>query len=253
MEQRIELTASPDPVSWQFQAREASVLAPSGGGFPIELLLDDGTAEGDFGVGDGVNARQFLWFNQFDLTGLGPVDLDEIQVFFPTGPNMAAGNAIQLAIYHDPDSDPTNGADLLSAFDGTIQSVDGTSFSSYPLAMPLSLPEEGSLLVGVVNRFVESGVTSATRPAALDTTASQGRSWLAVWIDDPPALPELPSNSVLALVDDFAPGNWTIRAFGSPTPEIVIDTVEVPTLQPLGLGLLILLLAGFGMSRLRRG
>jgi hypothetical protein len=38
------------------------IASPVGGGFPLQLVLDDGTAEGTIGV-NGAASQQFLWFN----------------------------------------------------------------------------------------------------------------------------------------------------------------------------------------------
>ncbi len=213
---------------------------------PIDLILDDDSAEGNFGIGSGVTANQFLWFNQFDLAGLGPIRLGEIQVLFQPGDNMAVGNEIQLVVYHDPDGNPGNGADLVATFDETILELDGLTFSAYPLDPLVALPQGGFAYLGVVSRFVESGVTSPTNPAALDTDSSAELSWVAVWDDDPPTEPELPPDLFLDRVSVFTPGNWMIRGFAQGQAP-----VEVPTLGPMGLLLLSLLLAGVALRRRR--
>jgi hypothetical protein len=203
--------------------------------FPTQLVLDDDSAEGTVGVA-GATARQFLWFNRFSPGGA--FDLEETWVLFPAGDNMAVGAAIQIAIYQDTDGNPANGATLLGAFDETIQAVDGNTFSIY--STPVSFDGTGDVLIGVVPRFIVSGVTTATGPAAIDTQASQGRSWLAVWSTDPPnppVLTPLPDVS-LATVDGFLPGNWLIRGFGTPPP-----VVTVPTVGEYGMILLALSLA----------
>ncbi len=212
----------------------------------FSFVVDDNSSEGSFGVaGPGATAQQFLWFNRFPMTE--NLLLEEIWVLFAPGPNMAVGNDIQLVVYRDSDSDPTNGATLLATYDQTIQQLDGTSFSIYPIPGGLLVPGGGDLLVGVINRFVVSGVTGTTDPATLDTTASLGQSWLAVWSGDPPLAPELPPDSLIALIDNFAPGNWMIRAFGTTPPVAVI-----PTLDPFALAFLAALLALAAMTALWR-
>lgn len=86
-----------------------------------------------------------------------------------------------------------------------------------------------------------SGVTTPTNPAALDLSASQGRSWFALWSGDPPDPPTLPPDNLLVRVDDFVPtaaGNWLIRGFGT-----LPSAVEIPSLTGLSLMLLTALLA----------
>lgn len=212
----------------------------------VAFVVDDGMSEGSFGVSVAGGAQQFLWFNQFDLDTVGPVRLREISVQFPSGANMVAGAAVQLVVYHDDDGDPTNGASLLATFDETIQAVDGTTFSTYPIT-PLDIPLGGDLLVGVVSRFVMTGVTGSTQPAAIDTTASQGRSWFAVWTVDPPASPELPPDVLIDNIDTLIPGNWMIRAISEPRVPL-----EVPAAGTVGLALLASLLAFAALAVLRR-
>lgn len=234
--------------TWNFRPQESvqtEGIPP--GQLPTELILDDGSTEGDFGISLGVTARQFLWFNVFPVATNRPIVLEEIQVFFNPGPNMELGNEIQLVVYHDLDGDPTSGASLLATYDETIQVLDGVTFSSYLLDPPLTVPGTGNVLIGVVNRFVESGVTTPTEPAALDTDAPQGQSWVAVWNDDPPAAPDLPPDSLLEPVDSFVAGNWMIRAFGRPQ-----NVIDVPTLAPSAMGLLVVFLATLGVGRLVR-
>lgn len=231
--------AAADELEWIFESTGSIELTnPELPPYPIHLIIDDDTPEGVFGVGV-QSAQQFLWFNRF--ANPGPVQLEEIWVLFPAGANMTVGAEVQLAVYHDPDGDPSNGADLLATYPETIQAVDGVTFSVYTLPDPIYILADGDILVGVVDRFVESGVTSPTTPAAMDTTASQGRSWLAVWSDDPPDPPLLPPDGTYGPVDLFQPGNWMIRAFGTP---IRVDSI--PALDWRGLTILILLLSTIG-------
>ena len=216
--------------------------------YPVQLVLDDDTSDGAFGVG-GQTARQFLWFNRFSAAG--GFHLDEVWVLFPSGANMAVGGAVQISIYEDPDNDPTNGANWLGSFAATIQAADDNTFSIYPVPGSPVIPAGSDLLVGVVPRFIVSGVTSPTLPAALDTTATQSRSWVAAWTADPPDPPVLVPlpDQTLSLVDAFVPGggNFMIRAFG--TEQAV---TEIPSLGSFGLFALALALGVGGTLALRR-
>jgi hypothetical protein len=202
----------------------------------VQLVLDDDMAEADFGVNT-VSARQFLWFNRFTPPGTS-IRLDQIWVLFPSGAssNVSVGDQIELVVYFDPDGDPTTGANLVRSIPETVQVADGNTFSIYTLDPPIVAFNQGDILIGVVNRWVESGVTAATRPAALDVSASQGRSWVGVWTGDPPQPPVLPADSLFSTIDSFQPGNWMIRAFGEQIPEPGIPTAS-------RLGLLVMLLA----------
>jgi len=211
--------------------------------YPVHLILDDDSPEGVFGVGF-ATAQQFLWFNRF--SNPGPFELEEIWVLFPGTVGMTVGAEVQLAIYRDPDGDPSNGAGLLATSTEVIQSVDGDVFSVYPLDPPLTITGSGDILIGVVDRFVESGVTLPTTPAALDTTASQGRSWLAVWTGDPPDPPLLPPDGIYSTIDAYQPGNWMIRGFGTP-----YQIPAIPVMDWRGIILLILLMTAAGWSTAR--
>jgi len=211
---------------------------------PYHLIVDDDQPDGAFGVTLSGFAHQFMWFNRF-TPPVSPLLLNEIWVLFPSGANMVEGSEVEVFVYLDPDGDPANGADLITSFTDVIQSVEGNAFSIYPINPPLFV-DEGDVFVGVVNRFVESGVTSPTLPAAIDTTSSVGRSWIAVWVGDPASEPVLPANGVYGLIDDYQPGNWMIRAFGSDVPE------TIPVLQPAGALILVMMLIWAGGFLIRR-
>ncbi len=213
--------------------------------FPVQLVLDDDTAEGVFGLSGG-SARQFLWFNRFDNPG--PFTLEEIWVLFPAGMDVPDGGDVQLAVYLDPDGDPITGAELLATYDRTIQAVDGATFSVYPLDPPLHVLSAGDVLIGVVNRYFQTGGDPPpTLPAALDTTASQDRSYFAVWTVDPPDPPDLASADLIVLLDDPISGNFMIRGFGQP-----FGVPFIPALDGVGLALLAALLGLAGIAAVRR-
>jgi hypothetical protein len=247
-----ELAAKPrDPAGWSILRHESPLVAKAPLKLaPVASIVDDGSREADVGF-TAAAAFQFLWFNRFDppTTPGQDFDLEEIQVLFPPGPDVVPGAAVQLVAFSDADGDPASGAVLVTAFDDVIQVVDGTTFSVYPVNPPVRLsPGSGDLLVGVINRFVVSGVSPPSRPAALDTTASAGRSWFALWTGDPPDPPSLPSDDVLATIDAVEPGNWMIRASGS----LVAVPAEIPVLGGKGLAALATLIALAAAALLRR-
>jgi hypothetical protein len=217
-------------------------LKTQAAGFPIELKIDDGQAEAAFGIG-GASARQFLWFNQF--ANPGDFRLEEIQVLFPNGADVPLGGAIELAVFLDPDGDPTNGAELLANYDRTIQAKDGNTFSIYPIDPPLLITQEGDILIGVISRYIVSGVSPPTNPAALDTTSSQGRAWVVNWTGDPPDPPSLPSDEALYQLA----GNFMIRGYGSPWASKV---EPVPSLGGSGLAILAISLGIVALRFLRQ-
>jgi hypothetical protein len=217
-------------------AVQATPPLPSPAEFPVQLVLDDDTWEGLFGVG-GNTAEEFLWFNRF--ASPGPFTLEEIWVLFPSA-EANPGDPIQLVVYHDTDSDPSNGAELLATFGAPVLVADGDTFSVYDLsATPLEVPGGGEVWIGVINRWVIPGVTPLSAPATIDTDSDLGLSGFATWAGgaapDPPLLAA--ATSIQNLSDTPGAGNFLIRAFGTAVP-----IVEVPVLDHTRLVLFAVLL-----------
>jgi hypothetical protein len=221
--------------------------------FPVQLVLDDNELEARVGVSDGsAHALQLLWFNRFSPAV--PVRLEEVWVLFPFDPSgqLGPGSAIQLAVWEDLDGDPSNGADLLASWNETVQAADGVSFSIYTVTPPVVAGTDGAdVLIGVVNRYVTSGVTPSSSPAGVDTSTVSGRSWLGLWSTDPPDPPLLTTlpDQAYAPIDDLGlPGTWMIRGFGS----VAAQAPGVPLLGRVGLAITIVLLAACGVLALGR-
>ncbi len=241
----VDVPPKPPAYELIFESRDfadrASPPLPDPLTFPVQLVLDDDGAEGVFGFSGGT-ARQFLWFNRF--ANPGPFSLEEIWVLFPSSMDVPPDGDIQLAVYLDPDGDPTTGAELLATYDDMIQATDGDTFSVYPISPPLHIVNTGDVLIGVVNRYFTG--PPPTLPAALDTTASQDSSYFALWTDDPPDDPDLGSAIQIEVLDGAVAGNFMIRGFGRP-----FGVPFIPTLSQWGLMLLAGLLAAFAVWRLR--
>ena len=234
---------------YEFEFTQSAAIAltdPPLPTYPLHLILDDDTPDGEIGISSGGMAKQFLWFNRFAVPAY-PMELSEIWILFPPGANISAGNDVQLVIYFDIDQDPLTGAELLAAYDETIQVADGLTFSVYTLPSPIIIDAFGDVLVGVVSRFVTSGVTSPTQPASIDTSSSMARSWIAVWAGDPPNPPLLPADDLYTLVDTFQPGNWMIRAFGNQ-----LVRPAIPIMGRAGRAALVLLVVFTGIWVIRR-
>ncbi|MCH9649464.1 MAG: hypothetical protein K0U98_14575 [Deltaproteobacteria bacterium] len=209
------------------------------------LQIDDGSAESLFGF-TGPGTRQFLFFNRFDSPG--PFVLEAIQVLFPTGSDVESGDAIELVVYTDPDGDPANGAELRLSFDAVVQATDGVTFSNYALAEPLDLFEDDDIVLGVINRYFETGTDpELSQPAAVDTTNPESSSYFALWAGDAETPPELATAVEISLLDGIVAGNFLIRGSGRAAP-----IIAVPTLDSAGLILMLLLLAGAGMRLVAR-
>lgn len=215
---------------------------PDPADFPIQLVLDDDSAENDFGL-NGAESVPFLWLNRFTMTP--PFAVEEMWVLFPQDSTLD-GADVQLAVYQDSDGDPSNGATLLATYDVQVQETDGQTFSVYTLDPPAEITD-GDAYLGVISRYAESS-TPPTFPAVLDTTASAGRSWVSIWTAGPPAVPDLPGDDENFVIDDVLAGNWLIRGFGRST----LDVLEIPTLDAFGLGAMALLLMTLGAAVLRR-
>lgn len=99
--------------------------------------------------------------------------------------------------------------------------LDGNTFSIYPI--PPLIVDSGEILLGVINRYFETGVdVPPTESAALDTTASQDRSYVAYWTGDPPPNPEFASAEGVVVLDGVNSGNFMIRGLGTLAPAVVL-------------------------------
>ncbi len=164
----------------------------------------------------GIQDKQFLWFNRFSPSASDyPFTLEEVSAIFPD--STSVGNTIEVVVYADTDTNPANGATFLYKENFTIQYADNTTWNVFTLATPVTLNgPSGDVLIGMVNRSGGAGISDA--PAAVDTTASQRRSYAADYsttvVPDPPTLTG--SNVSVALIDSqgFA-GNWMIRGKGT--------------------------------------
>ena len=192
----------------------------------------------------GATARQFLWFNRF--ANPGAFQLEEIWVLFPASPDVPVNGAVQLVVYFDTDIFPTNGAQWVATFDEVIQAADGTTFSVYTLPYPVSFAGGGDVLIGVINRYFTFGDPPPTQPAALDVSTPQNRSYFALWAADPPDPADLATATSIEMVGGAVTGNFMIRAFGR-----TLRDTAIPTLSVRSIVLLVLLLAGVGLWRLR--
>jgi hypothetical protein len=123
---------------------------------------------------------------------------------------------VELVVYQDTDGDgdPSN-AELVGTYSVTAQHADGLTWDDFSLPEPLLLMGPGDVLIGAINRWVNSGSTPAQSPASIDLTASQGRSWVGWWATDPPTPPVLPLNDTFATIDSLGiSGNWMVRGSG---------------------------------------
>ncbi len=195
---------------------------PSG---PIQLVVDDGVAEDSVGLNSSSAGFQFLWLNRFTPdAGSFPFLLDQVSVILGSGA-APVGGALDLVVYQDTDGDgdPSN-ATWLATYHVNVQVSDNATWNNYTLSTPVLCAGPGDVLVGVVNRYTQSGVDAPAYPAGLDETASVGRSWVAGYNADPADPPVLPADNIWGTIDSQGlPGNWTLRASGYPADIPWID------------------------------
>ena len=174
----------------------------------VELILDDDSAEDAIGVSSG---DQFLWLNRFTPDPSDyPFTLDQVWMLFRD--SASVGESIEVVFWEDTDGDgdPGTGATFLHSEYVTVQANDGTTWSVYDLNTPVFFSGPGDVLIGAVNRDAVG-----SHPAAIDATASQGRSWVGVYAGAPPAPPTLPADDLWGTIDSFGfAGNWMIRGSG---------------------------------------
>jgi hypothetical protein len=187
-----------------------------------KLKLDDGSAEFVVALTDNTNARTFqvVVLNRFTpASDRLPFEIDTIQILFrktcqagDTG--LRDGMPFEALVYLDPQGtgDPAN-AMLVTRQSFEVHPSD-TKFQKIALDTPVTVTG-GDVWIGYTNSF------SATDDrliyhAALDTSSSQGRSWIFY-----NGVGSNFDGNVLAnaqfrhLVDqEGMPGNWMIRAKG---------------------------------------
>jgi len=194
-------------------------------GSPVDYMVDDGSNENNVGLNNTAagTATQFLWFNRFDVDGLDlPLQVDQVRIFWDPTPAGAAqvGNAISIEIYSDNDATPTNGATHVYT-ENTMVAQVGTVFDMYDLSAPPMVAAAANLLIGVVDRWITTGVSTTAFPAAIDQTdPDNGRSWVAATAgDSPPVPPVIPSTGLFGTIDSFGlAGDWLIRATATVVP-----------------------------------
>ncbi len=193
---------------------------------PVSLILDDGARESNVGAG----GWQFIWANRFTPDPAEfPFNLTQVSVLFGHS-DVPLGGAVQVAVYQDADGNLANGADLLATYNATVQANDGATWSNYAIDPPLLVSGPGDVVIALINRYQTGTPGPSDHPAADDTTATQGRSWIGYWNTDfCPDPPILPPDADWDLIDNLLPsaaGNWLIRGYGE-----TVGPVDVPWLS----------------------
>ncbi len=198
---------------------------PRSPGDPVSLVLDDGSRENALGLTAG---GQFVWLNRFTPTEY-PIALDTIDVLFGADVGVSVGELFDVYLYADTDGDgdPGTGATYIGGSTGNaVAAVDDVTWTTVTLSPALDFAGPGDVIVALVNRT--AGVAAGAFPAALDQTASQGRSWIGIYSATPGNPPTLPADAAWGIVDSFGfAGNWMVRASGTVTPvELISLTVD---------------------------
>jgi hypothetical protein len=184
---------------------------------PTALMVDDGSMESAIGLTVG---GQFLWLNRFTPeSSQVPMQLEQVQVFWPSQFRVGQGNAFDVFVYTDADGDPSNGATLTASLRGQLVTVTD-EYQTIALPTPVFVDEDsGDVLIAIVNR---SGMDQFKQfPAALDTSTPQYRSYFGTYsTGSPSAAPALPADLFFGTVEDLnigASGNWMVRGVGTTT------------------------------------
>ena len=196
-------------------AHTASPWIPQGS---LVFSLDDGTAE--FAFGSDVS---IIYINRFTPPdGTGAFTIDSISILWP-GADLSQGDLtgkqVKLLVYYDADGDgnPANAERIDPDTDIMVTIDTPGSFQAYPLT--LDIPGAGDVYIGFQDTFQAAGGGQGSVAAALDTTASASRSYIATNVVDEPDADNLGNNEQLgelgALSQGAYDGNWTIRATGT--------------------------------------
>jgi len=159
-----------------------------------------------------------VWLNRFTPEASDyPITITSVSEIFGNGSGWnAAGDHINVYIYQDNDTDPSNGATLVGSSVGYTMPAPVNSFATITLTTPIVVNGPGEVLIAMTN---PNGNTGA-RPAAADQGPFAGRSWLGSYDDTVAGVaPDLSDASIgLALNTDAISGfvgNWLIRATGT--------------------------------------
>ena len=181
------------------------------------FMWDDGVPEQSIGVGAGGGESATVWINRFAVTG--PLTIDSISIIWPNvamGGGDLTGLQANLVVYYDAGAtgNPANAVRLGTDTLVTIASPDSLTFQNYVVSF--SVPGAGDVYIGFVDQWaLAGGYTPQLFPASEDTTASQGMSWVSFASTPPTDIVTLGNNDFTGLIDNFFPGNWTIRATGT--------------------------------------
>ncbi len=180
---------------------------------PVELKLDDGTMENGLGVGGN---NQFIALNRFSPAATQfPFVLRQVQVYIgDTLLGARTGDPIAVYVYQNKlgNQDPAQGSEFLYQQAAKVGAQE--AWTVIDLEEPITFEGPGDVLIAV-GFLKKPGVKYF--PAPLDQGESKQQSWIGFWNSDIPAVPILPPDVGLGLIDELGEefaGNWMIRGFG---------------------------------------
>jgi hypothetical protein len=163
-------------------------------GDPVSLVLDDGGWE-SFGF----IPSDVLIFNRFYPSEF-PLQLTRVDVLFPPE-GVEIGEPFYAFLYEDDDGIISNGTVYRATFSGTVQFIDGVTFTQVTFD-PVVFEGPGQILV-VIGQDAAPSLDHSE-----DHSDPQSESWVVDW--DGAFPPAIPSTGL-----GFVNVNWMIRGFGT--------------------------------------
>lgn len=167
----------------------------------MALVIDDGSIEE---IWEAILTEHYV-LNRFTPPEF-PILLDELEVYIPDAPIPALTE--HLAVFLDPDGNPSNGADLLRVVVFTTTVFD--QFVSVPVDPPLLIQGPGEVLIGL-----DSGGGPFV---GIDTDNHQNRSFFCIY--------EVPWQMPCTLFP-VEQGNLMIRGFGTVAVPVELESFSV--------------------------
>lgn len=166
-------------------------------GDPVTLVLDDGSVEETSFNG------AIIMVNRFSPEEF-PLELTRVSVLWVPDPAISEGDPFWVFLYEDADGDIFTGTKHVATFPGTIQALDGFTFSNVDFD-PVFFEGPGDVLLAVSMDSVPGSW------APRDTSDPiQLRSYVSAWGGEmPPPLPNGNTTGLLLFT------NWPIRGEGT--------------------------------------
>ncbi|HEU4665450.1 MAG TPA: hypothetical protein VFS55_15580, partial [Dokdonella sp.] len=190
--------------------RAGSPWMPDGS---FTLQLDDGSAETALGAGSASGEQGAVYLNRYVASDA--MTIHSIGVYWPSGDGDLGGLQANLVAYYDADGDgdPRNAMRL--GVDTLVPIGSTGTFETY--AVDFEVPAGGDVYLGFVDQWAIAGqFLPRLFPAALDQSASQGRSYISSATTPPVDLSNLGNNDITGTIGDVEQGaldgNFMIRA-----------------------------------------